>query len=83
MMKLTDKTKKNIRLQLLGIWGILSILICAGEDTPGQPMSDALFFGSKTIGIASLYLCFKVGQRLNRKGLLPDVEEEENEEEEW
>lgn len=34
------KTKQNIRLSLLGIWAVISFFILAGEDIPGQPMSD-------------------------------------------
>lgn len=68
---------QNALLQLLGIWGIASIVVCGGEDIPGQPMSDALFFGSKTIGIISFGLCCLTGRYLNRRGWLPKIKEEE------
>ncbi len=70
---------QNVLLQLLAIWGIASILVCAEEDIPGQPMGDALFFDSKTIGIVSFGLCLLTGRYLKGKGLLPDVEKEGNE----
>lgn len=47
------KTKQNIRLSLLGIWAVISFFILAGEDIPGQPMSDLKFFGSKLAAMAS------------------------------
>lgn len=66
---------QNVMLQLICIWGIASICVCAGEDIPGQPMSDALFFGSKTIGIISFFLCLLTGRYLKRKGWLPEIKE--------
>lgn len=71
------KTKQNIRLNLLFVWGFISFLILAGEDIPGQPMSDLKFYGSKLIAMASLWLCFRTGQWLNKKGLLPEIKEDE------
>lgn len=62
-------------LYLLGLWGIASIIVCAGEDLPGLQMSDGLFFGTKLAGITSLLLCFRAGRWLNKKGLLPEIEE--------
>lgn len=64
------KTLQYILLNLLCIWGIVSILICAGEDSPEQPMSDAMFYGTKILGIVSFGLCFRTGKWLNKKGLL-------------
>lgn len=69
-MRLTEKTLKTVRLQLLGTWGMLSFLACTMEEALEQ-----------AIGIASLLLCFCVGHILNQKSLLPDVEEEN--EEDW
>lgn len=71
------KTKQNIRLSLLGIWAVISFFILAGEDIPGQPMSDLMFFGSKLAAMASLWLCFRTGKWLNKKGLLPEIKEDE------
>ena len=70
------KTKQNIRLNLLLVWGFISFIILAGEDIPGQPMSDLKFYGSKLIAMASLWLCYRTGRWLNKKGLLPEIKEE-------
>lgn len=74
-MKIT--TKQNLRLNLLFVWGLISILVCAGEDIPGQPMSDLKFFGSKIAGIISFWLCIRTGRKWKRKGLLPETKEED------
>ena len=71
------KTLQYILFYLVGIWGFASILICAGEDIPGQPMSDAMFYGSKLLGILSFWLCCRTGRWLNKKGLLPEIKEDE------
>lgn len=71
------KTKQNIRLNLLCVWTVISFFILAGEDIPGQPMSDLKFFGSKLAAMASLWLCFRTGRWLNKKGLLPEIKEED------
>lgn len=69
-------TRQNLRLHLLFVWGFISILVCAGEDIPGQPMSDLKFFGSKLAAMASLWPCYRTGRWLNKKGLLPEIKEE-------
>lgn len=74
-----NKIKQNLLMYLLLIWGFISFLILAGEDTPGQPMSDLQFYGSKLGAMASLWLCYRTGQWLNKKGLLPEIKEEEEE----
>lgn len=70
-------TRQNLRLHLLFVWGFISILVCAGEDIPGQPMSDLQFFGSKFIGIISFWLCYRTGRKWKQKGLLPKIKEED------
>lgn len=69
-----DKTKQNIRMNLLFVWGFISFLILAD---PGQPMSDLEFFGLKLAAMASLWLCYRTGRWLNKKGLLPKTKEED------
>lgn len=71
------KTKQYLLMYLLGAWGLISLLVIAGEDIPGQPMSDLKFFGSKIIATASLWLCVRTGQWLDKKGLLPEIKEED------
>lgn len=70
------KTKQAIRLNLLFIWGFISVLVIAGEDIPGHPMSLAEFFVPKTVAMASLWLCFRTGRWLKGKGLLPETNED-------
>ena len=64
----------------LGIVGFAAFLILCGEDTPGQPMSDKVFFGSKLAAGAVLYLCVLAGKFFNRRGLLPEFKDPEEEE---
>lgn len=66
----------SLLLTLL-IIGFCAFLMLCGEDTPGQPMSDAVFFGSKISAAAVLYLSVLAGKYFNRRGLLPDFEEPE------
>lgn len=71
------RTKQNLRQNMLFIWGCISFLILAGDDTPGHPMSNLEFFGSKLIALISLWLCFHTGRKFNKKGLLPEINEED------
>jgi hypothetical protein len=71
------KTLQYILFYLVGIWGFASIIICAGEDIPGKPMSDAMFYGSKLFGILSFWLCYRTGRWLDKKGLFPKFKEED------
>ncbi len=63
----------------IGIVGFGAFLILCGEETPGHPISDAVFFGSKISALAVLYLCVLAGKFFNRRGLLPDFEDPEEE----
>lgn len=71
------KIKQGIRLNLLIVWALISVLILSGEDFPGEPMSDLKFFGSKLAAMVSLWLCYRTGRWLNKKGLLPEIKEDE------
>lgn len=71
------ETLRRILLCLIGVWGFASIIICAVEDIPGQPMSDEMFYGSKFIGILSFLLCCLTGRWLDRKGMLTKTRKEE------
>lgn len=62
--------------------GFVAFLILCGEDTPGQPMSDTVFFGSKLAAGAVLYLCVLVGKYFDRRGLLPEMEDPEEDKQE-
>lgn len=71
------KIKQNVLMYLLGAWGFISFCVLAGEDVPGQQMSDLKFFGSKLAAMVSLWLCCRTGRWLNKKGLLPEIKEDE------
>lgn len=71
------KIKQNVPMYLLGAWGFISLCVLAGEDVPGQQMSDLKFFGSKLAAMVSLWLCCRTGRWLNKKGLLPEIKEDE------
>lgn len=81
-MIMKTKILQNTLMGLILVWGFLSFLVLCGEDIPGQPMSNLQFFGSKGLAFASLGLCYLAGRKLNRMGLLPDMEEDD-EEDEW
>lgn len=71
------KTLQYISFYLIVIWGIVSILVCAGEDIPEHPMSETMFYGSKLAGILSFWLCYRTGRWLYKKGILPKIKEED------
>lgn len=65
---------KYIRLYAIGLWGILSFIWLSGE--PIDDMALGKFYLLKGIGLASLGLCCLVGKRLDKAGLLPDMEDD-------
>jgi len=72
----TDKQTipKYARMYAIGLWGILSILWLSGE--PIDDMSLGKFCLLKGGGLVSLGLCCLVGKRLDKAGLLPDLNDE-------
>lgn len=62
---------------LLGVVGGLAFLILCGEDTPGHPMSNEVFFRTKISAGAVLYLCVLAGKYFNRRGWLPEIKDPE------
>lgn len=70
-----QKIAKYARMYALGLWGVLSILYIAGE-----PIDETMTFGTfcllKLIGFVSLGLCFYVGICLDRAGMLPDIDDD-------
>ena len=71
------KIAKYARMYALGLWGVLSILYIAGE-----PIDEDMPFGTfcllKLIGLISLGVCYTVGKRLHRAGMLPDTNEDKD-----
>lgn len=75
-MKTTkQKIAKYVRMYALGLWGVLSILYIAGEPVD-EDMPLGTFCLLKLIGFVSLALCFYVGVRLDRAGMLPDMDDD-------
>lgn len=70
---------QKIRFGILASVGILALFIMAGEDQPGNPMSDAQFFISKGAAALVIYGCYRLGKRWKRMGLIADPKEEEGE----
>lgn len=66
---------------LFGI-GFFAFLIIAGDENPEHPMSNADWFAIKIAAAAALYACGLAGKYLYRLGILPvmdeDIEEEED-----
>ena len=74
MKKNKQTNAKDPRLYAIGLWGILSIIWLSGE--PIDDMALGKFCLLKGIGLASLGLCCLVGKRLDKAGLLPDMDDE-------
>ena len=74
MKKNKQTIAKYTRLYAIGLWGILSIIWLSGE--PIDDMALGKFCLLKGIGLASLGLCCLVGKRLDKAGLLPDMDDE-------
>lgn len=69
-----------IILTIIFCIGFIAVLIIFGEETPGKTMSLMMFCGSKFAAGEVLYLCVLAWKYFNRRGLLPefkDLEEEE------
>ena len=80
MKKTVDsKTVKQYSvLAALMLWGLISFMVLAGDENPMNPMPWGEFFLIKTAALVSLALCVLTGKALNKKGLLPDVDEDDS-----
>lgn len=78
-----NKTQRSKAVQwtaicFLGIWGLFSFIVLAGEEDPRDPMPLGEFFLIKAAAMASLLLCCYVGKRLHRAGYLPEELDEDD-----
>lgn len=73
------KTIKYTNLGLLFIWGFVSFLFIAGDEHYSDPQPLVKFIFVKGCALLSLGLCFLTGNRLGRKGQLPDVSDNDKE----
>ncbi len=64
----------------LSLVGFTGFVMMACEDDMNNPTPFLKWLVIKAIGLALLIACFKIGQVLEKKGLLPDCNDEE---EDW
>ena len=69
------RTAQWVIYLLIMLAGFFALLLLCGEETPGKRMSDKIFFTSKIVGLAILYGCVKAWKYFNREGMLPDLED--------
>ena len=77
-MKQKSKIIQWLVFSLLGIWGFVSFIFLAGEEDPMNPLSFEKFFLIKGAAGLSLYLCVRLGSWRNSKGLIPEMNEEDD-----
>lgn len=71
-----SNTLQWVRLIVLVAWGVSSVILIACEENPGDdPMPIIQFVLIKVIGLCSFTCCIIVGKRLERKGMLPEMED--------
>ncbi len=76
-MKTHSKLTQWVVTGILAVWGTFSFLILAGEEDPLNPMPLGQFFLLKSGAMLSLYLCYLTGKWLYSKGLIPEIEEDD------
>lgn len=64
-------------MTVLGFWGTLSFMVLAGEEAPDVCMSLGDFFQIKALALTSFAGCILCGKWLYKKGLLPEINIEE------
>lgn len=57
--------------------GFLAFLVLAGEDDPQNPLPLGRWLTVKGCAAAVVYFCIKLGKYLDRKGLIPEIDENE------
>jgi len=77
---MTNK-KRKITRQLnsyaLFVIGLLALVVLAGEEDPENPVSPGYFCLVKGVALAVLLGCIGIGKLLGRRGLLPDLKDDE------
>ena len=58
-------------MALLAAWGMLSLLVLAGEENPVEPVALARLVADKAAAALSLLLCCATAGVCDRRGLLP------------
>lgn len=67
---------------LFGV-GFLAFMVVAGDDNPEQPLPLWDWFMIKGIAAAVIYACYRAGKHLYNLGLLPVMDDDLLEEEDF
>lgn len=65
-------------MTVLGLWGMVSFMVLAGEEAPEVCMTLGDFFLIKALAITSFSGCILCGKCLSKKGLLPEINMQED-----
>ena len=65
-------------MTVLGLWGMVSFMVLAGEEAPDVCMTLGDFFLIKALAITSFSGCILCGKWLSKKGLLPEINIQED-----
>lgn len=65
-------------MTVLAVWGMVSFMVLAGEEAPEVCMSLGDFILIKALAVASFTGCILSGKWLDKKGLLPEINIEED-----
>ena len=77
---MSDKKRKiiqQVNLYTLFAVGFIAFFVLAGEEDPHNPVSFGDFCLIKGAALAVLLVCLGVGKYLGRRGLLPDLNDDE------
>ena len=65
-------------MTVLCLWGMVSFMVLAGEEAPEVCMTLGDFFLIKALAITSFSGCILCGKWLSKKGLLPEINIQED-----
>lgn len=65
-------------MTVLGLWGMVSFMVLVGEEAPEVCMTLGDFFLIKALAITSFSGCIRCGKWLSKKGLLPEINMQED-----
>lgn len=65
-------------MNVLGVWGMVSFMVLAGEESPDACISLGDFILIKAFAVTSFAGCIQCGKWLYKKGLLPEINIEED-----
>ena len=82
-MKAPNKLAQRAIVLVLCVIGFFAFLLLAGDENPDSPMSIADWFAIKIAAGAALYACVLTGKYLYRLGILPIMDEDLEDEEDF